>query len=130
MVKILNYKPIQGYKEELMEVEIHHITHPNWTKLYLQVNNETIQIDEELQKRYPYFSLNYIKKILNKFLIENKELSRYVEYPVIDIAFICDKSEVNTLVDKIMDNFKRMLRYLDEKHQLVTQILEDEGESL
>ena len=107
-----------------MEVEIHHISHPNWTKLYLQVNNH-IQINEELQKKYPYFSLDYIKKILNRFLIENEELSKYVEYPVIDIAFICDKSEVYILVDKIKDNFKKMLKYLDEKHDLVTSILED-----
>jgi len=115
-----------------MKIEVRGITHPNWTKLYLRINDKEFvsQILEELQKRYPYFSLNYIKKILNKFLIENEELSNYVDRPVIDISFDCDKSEMNTLADKIRDNFKRMLRYLDEKHQLVMQILEAEGESL
>ena len=115
-----------------MRIKVFGITHPKWSRVYLQINGKTFtwQILEELQKRYPYFSLNYIKKILNKFLIENEELSNYVDRPVIDISVDCDKSEVNTLADKIRDNFKRMLRYLDEKHQLVTQILEDGGESL
>ena len=114
-----------------MKIEVHGVTHPNWTKLFLRINNKEFvsQILEELQGRYPYFSLKYIEKILEKFLIENEELSSYVDLPVIDISFDCDKSEVNILADKIKDNFKRMLKYLGEKHRLVTKILEDEGES-
>jgi len=115
-----------------MKAEICVLTHPNWTNLYLRVNDKEFisQILEELQKRYPYFSLNYIERILKKFLIENKKLSSYVDHPVIDISFNCDKSEVNILAHKIKDNFKRMLKYLDEKHHFVAQILEDEGEPL
>lgn len=110
-----------------MKIEVCGIIHPHWTKLFLRINSKEFasQILEELQKRYPYFSLNYIEKILKKFLIENKELSNYIDLPVIDISFNCDKSEVNILAHKIKDNFKKMLKYLNEKHDLVTLILED-----
>jgi len=113
-----------------MKAEIRIVTHPNWTKLHLRINDKEFisQILEELQERYPYFSSDYIEKFLCRFLIENEELSGYVVRPVIDISFDCDKTEINTLVNKIQNSFKRMLRYLDEKHQLVTQILENEGE--
>jgi len=115
-----------------MRIKVFGITHPKWSRVYLKINGKTFtwQILEELQKKYPYFNPIYIEKMLKEFLTENEELSNYVDRPTLDISLECNEWEMNTLANKLRDNFKRMLKYLDEKHPLVAKILEDEGELL